>query len=146
MLNGTFLLLLSGLSYYTHRRVKSGRPIEPVRAAEIPVIGAATFSLAKLIAREKVGTWMREPFVDESADHRPLRPSGRGLRYAIGELLTCSRCVGAWSALGLTALRIVNPPISRLVSTVLAINAVNDFMQAAFAWVCDSANRVVRPE
>ena len=33
------------------------------------------------------------------------RPRGRRLRYAVGELLNCTRCMGAWSALGLVALR-----------------------------------------
>jgi hypothetical protein len=46
---------------------------------------------------------VREPFVDEHPDGR--RPKGTGPRYAVGELLTCTRYVGVWSALGLTAVR-----------------------------------------
>src|SRR5689334_21577206 len=57
--------------------------------AELVGIGVATFALSKLIAKEKAETWMREPFVDE----RSRRPKGRWLHYAIGELLTCTRCV-----------------------------------------------------
>ena len=41
---------------------------------------------------------------------RGTRPRGRRMRYAVGELLNCTRCVGAWSALGLVALRLHPPP------------------------------------
>ena len=36
--------------------------------------------------------------VEEGDDKRP---KGRRLRYAVGELMTCTRCMGAWSALAL---------------------------------------------
>ena len=69
---------------------------------------------------------MRRPFVDETR----RRPKGRRLRYAVGELLLCTRCTGAWSALGLVALRLHSPAAGRTVSTVLAASAGNDLMQA----------------
>ena len=40
-----------------------------------------------------------------SSTRSDRKPKGRRLRYAVGELLTCTRCMGAWSALGLVALR-----------------------------------------
>jgi len=79
-------------------------PSVPLR--ELPVIGIAAFALADVLAKQKVTTWLREPFVEENADHKPVRPEGSGLRYALGELVTCSRCVGAWCALGLVGLRL----------------------------------------
>jgi hypothetical protein len=36
---------------------------EPVRSAEVPALGLATFALSKLVAKEKVDAWVREPFV-----------------------------------------------------------------------------------
>lgn len=100
--------------------------------AELLPLGAATFALAKLVAKEKAETWVREPFVDE-ASHRP---KGRRLRYAIGELLTCTRCLGAWSSLGLVALRVTRPREARVVTAVLATSALNDFLQAGFTALC----------
>ena len=41
---------------------------EPVRAGEILPLGVATFALSKLVAKEKVDRWVREPFVEESPD------------------------------------------------------------------------------
>jgi len=111
---------------------------EPVRRAEVPVLAAATFALSKLIVHEKVETWIRQPFVDEQGDRR--RPKGRRLRYAVGELLTCTRCTGAWSALGLVALRLHAPEAGRTVATVLAASAGNDMLQAGFSWLCAGAS------
>ncbi|HWV85385.1 MAG TPA: DUF1360 domain-containing protein, partial [Capillimicrobium sp.] len=101
-------------------------------ARELPLFGLASFSLTKTLSKEKVGTWVRTPVVDESDPERP--PKGRGLRYAAGELMTCTRCLGTWSALGLVGLRAARPREARLVAGVLATSAINDFLQAGFSW------------
>ncbi len=105
---------------------------------EIPALGLAAFALSKLIAKEKVESWVREPFVEETPQGR--RPKGTRLRYAVGELLTCTRCVGAWSSLGLVGLRVTRPREARVVTAVLATSALNDFLQTGFNWVCAGAN------
>jgi hypothetical protein len=116
----------------------SARHRQSVEYVEVPVLAAATFALSKLIVHEKVESWIREPFVDEETGSR--RPKGRRLRYAVGELLTCTRCTGAWSALGLVALRLHAPATGRTVATVLAASAGNDMLHAAFQWLCAGAN------
>jgi hypothetical protein len=110
----------------------------PVR--ELVPLGAATFALAKVVAREKIGTWMREPFVEQDDGER--RPRGRRLRRAVGELVTCTRCVGAWSALGIVGLRVIDPRSGRIVTNVLAASAVNDWMQAGFKMLTSEVNQV----
>jgi Protein of unknown function (DUF1360) len=114
----------------------NARGRDPVPRAEVPVLAAATFALSKLIVHEKAETWLREPFVDEERQ----RPKGRRLRYAVGELLTCTRCTGAWTALGLVALRMHAPSTGRTVATVLAASAGNDMLQAGFQWLCAGAD------
>jgi hypothetical protein len=105
---------------------------EPVHPEEMLSLGIATFALAKLLAKEKVDAWVREPFV---AEHDGVRePKGTGLRHVVGELLTCTRCTGVWSALGLVALRVTHPRQSRVVNALLGASAVNDFAQAGFTW------------
>jgi Protein of unknown function (DUF1360) len=116
---------------------------EPVRATEVLPLGLATFALSKLVAKEKVDAWVREPFVEERVDGH--EPKGTGLRYAIGELITCTRCVGVWSALGLTALRVTRPREARVVNAVLGASAINDAAQAAFSWLCGHANASAPP-
>src|SRR5256885_17259076 len=43
---------------------------EPIVRGEVPVLGLAAFALSKLIAKEQVETWVREPFVEETQDGR----------------------------------------------------------------------------
>ncbi len=111
----------------------------PIAEAELPAIALATFALSKLIAKEKVDSWVRAPFVEELPSGE-RRPKGRRLRYATGELLSCTRCMGAWSALGLVALRVARPREARVLTAVLATTALNDWMQAGFTWVCRQAD------
>jgi hypothetical protein len=113
-----------------------GRP--PIPRDEIPTLAAATFTLSKLIVHEKVESWIREPFVEEDRGGR--RPKGRRLRYAVGELLSCTRCTGAWSALALVGLRLHSPATGRTVAAVLAASAGNDMLHAGFTWLCGRAN------
>lgn len=119
-----------------------GRAAErpPIPYPELIPIGVATFTLSKVIAKEKVGAWVREPFVEQDENHKPKEPRGEGMRHAIGELMTCTRCVGAWSALGLVGLRIASPPTGRIVTSVLTTAAVNDFLQAGFRYAAAKAD------
>jgi len=119
----------------------SSRGREGIGTGELPVLAAASFALSKLVVHEKVESWMRRPFVDE----QQRRPKGRRLRYAVGELLTCTRCTGAWSALGLVALRTHAPGAGRTVTTVLAASAGNDLLHAAFRYLCSHANAEPEP-
>jgi hypothetical protein len=123
--------LLAGVAY-------SARDRDQIRPGELLPLSAATFALSKLIVHEKVETWLRLPFVDESSEGK--RPRGRRLRYAVGELLGCTRCMGAWTALGLIALRLHAPAAGRTATAVLAASAGNDVLQSAFTLLCERAN------
>jgi hypothetical protein len=135
LLNVTYFALLAGLVAAQQRRDFEER----ISGVELLPLGAATFSLSKAVAREKIGTWVREPFVEETASGRRLR--GRRLRRVMAELVTCPRCIGTWSGLGIVGLRLVNPPAGRAVTSVLATAAVNDFLQAGFRLICSAANQ-----
>ena len=137
-LNAAFGALLAGVVVAARER---NHGHEPLSTRELAVTGAASFALAKVIARERIGTWVREPFVDEEPGGKP-RPRGTRLRHAIGELVTCTRCVGAWSALGLVGLRHTSPTAGRVVSEVLAVSAMNDWLQAGFKLLCAKTDEV----
>jgi len=119
-------------------RQRRRHEVEPIAGRELLPLGLATFALAKLVVHEKVESWVRQPFVARTADGG-LHPRGQGLRYAMGELLTCTRCVGSWSALALVGLRVSSPPASRVLTGVLCASAINDFAQAGFRWLCNRA-------
>ncbi len=43
---------------------------ERLEALDLARLAGATFALSKVVGRERIGTWVREPFADESADRR----------------------------------------------------------------------------
>jgi hypothetical protein len=137
-INAVYGVLLTTLVLTTRERARE----EPISSRELVPIAAATFALSKVIAREKIGAWMRDPFVEDPKGAR--KPRGRRLQRAIGELVTCTRCVGAWSALGVVALRLASPESGRIVTNVLAASAANDWLQAGFKYLCAASDRAER--
>jgi hypothetical protein len=111
---------------------------------ELVLLSAATFKAARAISRERVGSVLREPFVETEGDAPDgaveERPVGEGLQRAIGELVTCTRCAGTWAAAGLIATRTLSPRFGRLLTWSLAAGAANDFLQAGFAAICGRAD------
>jgi hypothetical protein len=113
---------------------------DPITNKELIPLAAATFAISKAVARERIGSWVREPFVDEDAERQ--QPKGSRIRRAVGELVTCTRCVGTWSALAVVGLRVMKPEAGRTVTTVLASSAANDWMQAGFKLLTEQTNLV----
>jgi len=141
VLEAVFAAGMAGLIALTIRRERDGTPSIP--REELVVLAMATFTLSDVLAKEKISTWLREPFVQEGADHKPIRPEGDGLRYAFGELLTCTRCIGTWSALGLVTLQTASPAAGRATARVLALAGANDLMQSGFRLLAERTNRAV---
>jgi hypothetical protein len=133
-INAVWISLAAALVAGTRGRASK----DPITNAELIPLAAATFAVSKAVARERIGSWVREPFVEEGDQ----RPKGNRIRRAVGELVTCTRCVGTWSALGVVGLRIVNPEAGRTVSAILAASAANDWMQAGFKLLTEQTNLV----
>jgi uncharacterized protein DUF1360 len=103
-------------------------------ALDLVVLSAATFKAARTLARDEVTSFLREPFVRGHAHDGDEKPVESGdLNQAIGELVTCSRCVGTWAAAGLAATQVLAPRFGRLLTLSLAAAGANDFLQAGFA-------------
>jgi hypothetical protein len=133
----TFLGGLTGAAALARAQ---GRDLRDLTALDLVTLAGATFKASRTISRDRVGTFLREPFVEGEPGHGHEEPAGEGLRRAIGELVTCTRCVGAWSALGLVGLRIAAPTAGRTVTDVFAVAALNDFLQAGFRALCEEVN------
>ncbi len=141
LLEGAFLTCFTAVVVLARKR--EGPNALTIASSELPVMAMAVFALADVLAKEKVSTWIRGPFVVESIDHRPGVPQGAGVRYAIGEMLTCTRCVGTWSALGLLGLRTASPVAGRAASVILALTGANDILQGGFRLLVERANRAI---
>jgi hypothetical protein len=115
-------------------------------ALDLVVLSAATFKAARTISRDDVASFIRAPFVEGEAGHgedEPVEETG-DLHQAIGELVTCSRCVGTWVAAGLATSQIIAPRAGRLLTWSLAAAGVNDFLQAGFAALAHKSNALER--
>ena len=115
-------------------------------ALDLAVLSAATFKAARTLARDEVTSFLRTPFVEgqahEGKDEEPVQTGG--LEQAIGELVTCSRCVGTWAAAGLGVTQILAPKFGRLLTWSLASAGVNDFLQAGFAALTSKSSELER--
>jgi hypothetical protein len=110
-------------------------------ALDFAVLSAATFKAARTLARDDVTSFIRRPFVyGEPTEVEEERPVEGGAQQAIGELVTCTRCVGTWAAAGLASAQILAPRFGRLLTWSLGAAAANDFLQASFAAVRSKAN------
>ncbi|HET7856514.1 MAG TPA: DUF1360 domain-containing protein [Gaiellaceae bacterium] len=113
----------------------------PGTALDLIALSAATFNASRPLSRERVGSFVRQPFVEGEAERgEEEEPAGEGLQRALGELVTCTRCVGTWSAAGLASTQMLTPRFGRLLVWSLGASAANDFLQAAFTALCAKAN------
>jgi hypothetical protein len=137
---GTFSGLLAGAGLLS-RLV--GRDPQCQTALDFAVLAAASFKAARTLAHDRVTAPVRAPFVEGEADaehEEPVRDGG--MQQAIGELVTCTRCVGTWAAAGLAATQIIAPRFGRLLTWSLGAAAANDFLQAGFTALTGKANEL----
>ena len=120
-----------------------GRDPEEHTALDLVTLALATYKAARTLARDEVTSFLREPFVAGHAHEGGEEPlEDGGMRQAIGELVTCSRCVGTWVAAGLGATQIVAPRFGRVLSWTLGAAGLNDFLQAGFAALTNKSNEL----
>ena len=116
-------------------------------ALDFVVLSAAAFKAARTLSHDEVTSFVREPFVKGHAHSgEGEEPVQGGMEQAIGELVTCSRCVGTWAAAGLAATQIITPRFGRLLTWSLGAAAANDFLQAAFVALSSKANQLEQAE
>ena len=127
---GTFA---AGLVAATALARALGREPRELSALDLVALSGATFKASRTISRDKVASFILEPFVEcEAYTGDDEEPAGEGMQRAIGELITCTRCVGTWVAAGLGATQVVAPRFGRLLAWSLCASAANDFLQTAF--------------
>jgi hypothetical protein len=135
ILVGAFLAALALASRATDREPE-------LRAIEVAALGLATFKAARTVSRDRVTSFLREPFVEGEAYEGHEHPAGTGMQRAVGELVTCTRCVGTWVAAGLAMSLTVTPRFGRLLVWTLDAAALNDFLQAGFVALAHASNEL----
>jgi uncharacterized protein DUF1360 len=110
---------------------------------DFAVLAAASFKAARTLSHDEVTSFIRQPFVrGEAYSGEGEEPVQGGMEQAIGELVTCTRCIGTWAAAALASTQILAPRFGRLLTWSLAAAAANDFLQAGFEAVRGKANEL----
>ena len=134
-LTATFVVGVTG-SLLAAARARGHRPPAAVGVRDVVTIGIATHKLTRLIAKDRVTSFLRAPFAryqgDEGHGEVSEEPRGEGLRLAIGELLVCPYCLGQWVAAGFGVGLVAAPSLTRLIAAVYTAETASDFMQLAY--------------
>ena len=119
-----------------------GREPREHDALDLLALAAANFKAARTLAHDEVTSFLREPFVQGHAHEGGEEPERGGIRQAVGELVTCSRCIGTWTAAGLAATQVLWPRFGRILTWTLSAAGANDFLQSVFAAMAQKANEI----
>jgi hypothetical protein len=130
---GVYAAGVTGASVFAKRR---GLP-DHVSPWDLVLIGVATHKLSRRLTKDSVTSPLRAPFAEfrEPAGSGEINEDvkGRGLKKAIGELVTCPFCIGQWVATALVFGLVFAPRATRLVASVFASAAIADFLQLGYA-------------
>ncbi len=100
--------------------------------SDLLLLGLATTRIARLVTRDKVTRAVRAPFTEVEPGAKPhevkehARTDAGGFTRAVGELLTCPRCVAVWAAAGLTMAYVAAPGATRVAGSILAAALIAD--------------------
>jgi len=116
---------------------RAGRELpERVDGRDLLLTGVATHKLSRLIAKDKITSFMRAPFTEFEGKGGPAeveeRARGEGVRRTIGELLICPYCLGMWLSGGFHLGLITAPRTTRFITSILAGLTISDFLQIAY--------------
>jgi hypothetical protein len=116
---------------------RSGREVDRPGAVDVLLTGLATQKVSRLLAKDKVTSFLRAPFTrfQEGSGHGELseEPRGSGVRYAIGELLVCPYCLAQWVVAGFAVGWVHAPRATRLLAAMWAAQSVADAAQLAYS-------------
>ena len=109
---------------------------ERVEMRDLALFALATQKLSRVITKDKVTSALRAPFTEVEgkggAGELEERGRGKGLRRAIGDLVTCPFCLGTWIASGLIYGFIFSPRVTRTLVSIFAVSGIADFLQQAY--------------
>jgi len=109
---------------------------ERIGAGDLALLGVATHKVSRLIAKDKVTSFLRAPFTRYEGEAGPgevsEEPRGTGIQLAIGELLVCPYCLAQWVAGGFLVSHALAPRPTRFIASLYAVHAASDALQIAY--------------
>ena len=132
VLLATYAAVFGSVAFRARRKGGLGVP----EVKDLVLLGIATHKLSRLVTRDWVTAPLRAPFTayqgSTGAGEVKETSRGTGLRRAIGDLMTCPYCSGAWIATGFVALFGFYPRLARILAAVLAVEALSDHLHLEF--------------
>ena len=112
---------------------------EAIRPADVVLLGIGTHKLSRTLTKDLVTSPLRAPFTrlegetpTEGPNEVSEKSRGQGMQKAIGELVSCPWCMGAWISAGMTYGLTFAPRATRLIGTLFAVNAISDWLNAGY--------------
>ena len=103
---------------------------------DLVLLGTATHKLSRLIAKDRITSIIRAPFVhyicSAGSGEVDEEPRGRGIQRGIGQMVSCPFCMGPWSAAALGFGFLFAPRLTRFFAGVLASVTISDFLHRAY--------------
>lgn len=103
---------------------------------DLAVLGVAAHKVSRLITRDWVTAPLRAPFTEyqgsAGAGEVKERARGTGLRRAVGDLLTCPFCFGAWTATAFSFGFLFSPAKTRFVAQVFVVETISDWLHLLY--------------
>ena len=134
-------LFLGGLAAFTARQTSRGEGVQ-IKPFDLLLLGLSTYRAGRLVAYERVAAPLREPLTDTVADGSGIGETvvakGSGIRYALGELVSCPICVGTWAAAGLVYGLHLAPQPTRVFLAVMSTTGAAELMHCsieALSWM-----------
>jgi hypothetical protein len=117
---------------------RSGHALpERIDGRDLLLTGIATHKLSRLVAKDKITSFVRAPFTEFEDKGGPAEfnesARGEGLRRAAGELISCPYCLAIWVSAGFNLGLVVAPRTTRFAASVLTGLTISDFLQIAYA-------------
>jgi hypothetical protein len=107
-------------------------PLDPIQLAKL---GIATYRIGHMLAYERVAAPIREPFTETVRDATGAGDTvvarGRGVRWVLGELLSCPICAGTWAALALYIGLAVAPRLTSAMIDILTATGVAELLDGS---------------
>lgn len=133
-LSSTFVGAFGGMLIASRKRLP-----ERFSTGDLALIALGTHKLSRTIARERVTRPLRAPFTEVQREDPPLelseRARGRGLRRAVGELLSCPYCLDQWIAGAFIGGLVLAPRPTRATAGMFAVVTGSDYLQHLHRWV-----------
>lgn len=143
---GSYLLLLGTYSAFVAGvaaavRLSRKKLPESISTRDLVVVGIATHKVSRILSKDPVTSPIRAPltiFQGTDADAElSEKVRGKGLKHAVGELVTFPFCLDQWVATSFLSGLVLFPRLARVVASLFTVTALADVLQHVYVHLQD---------